>query len=97
MRRYNYILVVGNTEVVGRTVNVRVRSGAELGERSIDDFLAHITAERAAHGVGFAEPQPAGAAPAADGVAAPNPKAPKPKAPKGKSSAAAPGAADPSE
>lgn len=82
--RYNYILVVGQTEVVARTVNVRLRSGAELGERSIEDFLAHITAERAAHGVGF---EPASAPAGDDG--APSKPAPKAKEPSSKSKPAA--------
>jgi len=80
-QQYNYILVVGQTEVVARTVNVRMRTGRELGERTISDFMAHISAEKAAHGVGYAteesaEPDAAEPKPKPEQ----KPKAPKPKA-----------------
>lgn len=59
--QYNYILVVGQTEVEHRTVNVRMRTGAALGERSIADFRAYLDGERDAHGVGYHAAAPAAA------------------------------------
>jgi len=63
--QYNYILVVGRTEVEAKAVNVRLRTGVELGIQHRDEFLAHIQAEKAAYGVGFeVQGAPAAEAPA---------------------------------
>ena len=44
MAQYNYILVVGDTEVENNTVNVRSRNGEVLGEMSIEETL-HLLAD----------------------------------------------------
>jgi threonyl-tRNA synthetase len=45
VRHYNYIFVVGKSEVKNRTINVRSgRSNEVLGEKSIDDMIADLKA-----------------------------------------------------
>lgn len=53
LKQYNYILTIGRNEVAARSVNVRARSGAQLGEQKVDEFLSYIQAEKKAYGVGY--------------------------------------------
>ena len=44
--QFNYILVVGDSELDSETVNVRMRDGNVLGEMPIATFLDKIAEER---------------------------------------------------
>lgn len=41
--QYGLMLVVGSREMANRSVNVRTRAGATLGEMSVDELVAYIT------------------------------------------------------
>ncbi|MBQ4848875.1 threonine--tRNA ligase [Pseudoalteromonas sp. MMG012] len=45
LKRIPYLLVVGDKEVEQQEVAVRTRKGEDLGKFSVDDFVAHISAE----------------------------------------------------
>ncbi|TMO65730.1 threonine--tRNA ligase [Pseudoalteromonas aurantia] len=45
LKRIPYLLVVGDKEVEQQEVAVRTRKGEDLGKFSVDDFIAHISAE----------------------------------------------------
>ncbi|GHD07997.1 threonine--tRNA ligase [Halioglobus japonicus] len=49
MQRVPYLLVVGGKEMEEGAVAVRTRHGEDLGSISVDDFVARISAEVAAH------------------------------------------------
>lgn len=46
LERVNYILVIGDREAEGRTVNVRTRENKILGELQVEKFISQIIEER---------------------------------------------------
>jgi threonyl-tRNA synthetase len=50
LMRVPYLLVAGDTEVAGRFVSVRTRSGKDLGSMSAADFVSRLRLELDSHG-----------------------------------------------
>jgi len=42
LKQYNYILVVGEEEVKGNSVNIRTRDNVRHGTKTVDDLLAEL-------------------------------------------------------
>jgi threonyl-tRNA synthetase len=50
LQKLPYQIVVGDKEVAAQKVAVRERAGADLGQMSLDEFLARLSAEVARKG-----------------------------------------------
>ncbi len=74
LAQYNYILVVGEAEKAGRSVNVRTRDNVVHGTMTLQDFCTKVAAERDSRSLescfkGEGQADGHGKAAAADGAA----------------------------